>query len=170
MEGGVRTRRVLLALTLVTALCAVWSGWSWYAAAHDGEAAFSRLREHVLREGTQAVQDLNTLDYRDLERGLDRWEAATTGELHRQITAGRADFARQVTKAGTVTRARVLDGAVAELDERAGRARLLFAVRMTLAPPGAEPVDKRMRLIADLTRTSGGWKADALSQAPGSAA
>ena len=107
-------RRLLLALTLATALCAVWSGWSWYAAAHDDEADFSRLREHVLREGTQAVQNLNTLDHRDLKRGLDLWEGATTGELHRQIT--------------------------------------------------------RMRLIAELTRTSGGWKVAALSQAPGGAA
>jgi Mce-associated membrane protein len=163
-------RRLLLVFTLATALCACWSGWSWYAAAHDGEAAFSRLREHVLGEGARAVQNLNTLDYRDLERGLDLWEGSTTGELHRQITGDRAAFERQVVKAKTVTGAQVLDGAVAELDERAGRARLLFAVRMTLAPPGAEPVDKRMRLIAELARTSGGWKVSALSRAPGSAA
>ncbi|MEO3788310.1 hypothetical protein ABGB12_33705 [Actinocorallia sp. B10E7] len=162
-------QRILMAFTLIAALCAAWSGWSWYAAAHDDEAAFSRLREHVLREGAQAVQNLNTFDYREAEKGLDLWAGSTTGELHRQITEGRADFERQVAKARTVTSAEVLDGAVAELDERAGRARLLFAVRMTLSPPGARAADRRMRLIAELTRTSGGWKVDALTRAPGGA-
>ncbi|GAA2731785.1 hypothetical protein [Actinocorallia aurantiaca] len=162
-------RHALPVLTLVAALCAAWSGWSWYSAAHDDEAAFSRLREHVLREGAQAVQNLNTLDYRELDEGLDLWEDSTTGELHRQITGGRADFERQVVEARTVTGAEVLDGAVAELDERAGRARLLLAVRMTLSPPGSPPADRRMRLIAELARTSGGWKVETLTRAPGGA-
>lgn len=155
-----------LALTVVAAACAVWAGWSWYTAAHDDTADFAQTRDRVLAAGTQAVQNMNTLDHRDLRRGLDTWEDSATGDLRTQLVDGRAAFEKQIQEAKTVTTAKVLSGAVTELDERAGRASVLVAVRITVTAPKGEPARKESRMLGQLTRTDDGWKLSALGQAP----
>ncbi|MEV5252120.1 nuclear transport factor 2 family protein [Streptomyces werraensis] len=155
-----------LALALVAGGFAAWAGQDWYGAAHDDRAAYAAQRDRALAAGEQAVQNLNTLDHRDLDRGLDLWEASTTGELHEQLTSGRDGFADQVKGARTVSTARVLSGAVTELDDRAGRARVLVALRVTVRAADGTRTDKDSRMLGELTRTDGRWKLSALGQAP----
>jgi Mce-associated membrane protein len=155
-----------LALALAAAVAAAWAGWSWYGAAHDGDAAFARTRDTVLAAGEQAVQNMNTLDYASVDHGLDVWEASTTGDLHTQLVQGRADFTKQVEQAQTVSTAKVLDGAVTELDTRTGKASVMIALRITVEAPKADPSVKESRLLGELTRTASGWKLSALGQAP----
>jgi Mce-associated membrane protein len=155
-----------LALFAVAVVAAALTGWSWYGAAHDDDAAFARTRDTVLAAGEQAVQNLNTLDHADVDHGLDVWEGSTTGDLHTQLVQGRSDFARQVRQAGTVSTARVLSGAVTELDARTGRASVMVALRITVTAPDGKPAVKESRLLGELTRTSAGWKLSALGQAP----
>ncbi|MFD5658340.1 hypothetical protein [Streptomyces hirsutus] len=157
---------VLLALTLTAGGFAAWAGQDWYRAAHDDRAAYAEQRDKALAAGEQAVQNLNTLDHRNLDRGLDLWEASTTGELHEQLTSGRTEFAEQVKAAETVTTARVLSGAVTEIDDRAGRARVLIALRVTVEAADGAKTDKDSRMLGELTRTEGRWKLSALGQAP----
>jgi Mce-associated membrane protein len=159
-----------LALALTAGGTAAWAGTDWYRAAHDESAAYALQRDRALAAGEQAVQNLNTLDHRQVDDGLDLWESSTTGDLHEQLVDGRAAFAKQVKAAGTTTTARVLSGAVTELDERAGRARVLVALRVTVrASTGS--TDKDSRMLGELTRTGGRWKLSDLGQAPvGSAA
>ncbi|MFD0684255.1 hypothetical protein [Actinomadura fibrosa] len=166
VPGGDTLVRTAAALAVLAALFAAWAGRSWYAAAHDASHAYSRTREDVLQSGEQAIQNLNTLDYRALGPGLKSWQDSTTSDLYQQITQGRAGFEEQVRKARTITSARILEGAVAELDERSGRARVLVAVRITVTPPDGKPVTKQNRLVGELTRTGAGWKLSALGQAP----
>ncbi|MFG1806430.1 nuclear transport factor 2 family protein [Streptomyces sp. NPDC049040] len=165
-----RPRRPLLAaalaLAVAAALTAALTGWSWYGAAHDGDAAFARNRDAVLAAGEQAVQNLNTLDHNDLDHGLDIWEDSTTGDLHSQLAQGRADFAKQVQQAQTVSTAKVLSGAVTELDTRTGKAGVMIALRITVQAPKAKPAVKESRMLGELTRTADGWKLSALGQAP----
>ncbi|WP_217143672.1 nuclear transport factor 2 family protein [Streptomyces sp. AC627_RSS907] len=167
---GPAGRRALTATALTLALVAggfaAWGGWDWYDAAHDESAAYAVQRDEALAAGEQAVQNLNTLDHRHLDRGLDLWESSTTGELHDQLVTGRDEFAAQVKTAKTVTTARVLSGAVTELDDRAGRARVLVALRVTVKAPDAESTDKDSRMLGELTRTGDRWKLSALGQAP----
>ena len=85
---------VAIALVVIAAGCAGWFGWSWYHAQHSASAASARLRDQVLREGEQAVQNFNTLDYRHLSQGLSLWQASSTGTLHSEITAGQAQSSR----------------------------------------------------------------------------
>ncbi len=158
--------RLAAGLVVLAAVCALWSGWSWYAAAHDGSAAYARARDQVLAAGEQAVQNLNTLDHADLTHGLDLWEGSTTGDLHTQLVQGRADFEKQVQQAQTVSTARVLSGAVTELDDRAGRASVMIALRITVQAPKSAPAAKESRMLGELTRTPDGWKLSALGQAP----
>lgn len=167
--GGRRPAPLLLAalaLVLAAAVAAGLTGWSWYGAAHDGDAAFARTRDTALAAGEQAVQNMNTLDHADLEHGLDVWESSTTGDLHSQLVQGRADFEKQVAQAQTVSTAKVLSGAVTELDTRTGRASVMIALEITVTAPKSKPSVKESRLLGELTRTPAGWKLSALGQAP----
>ncbi|MFG2820860.1 hypothetical protein ACGFX4_15695 [Kitasatospora sp. NPDC048365] len=155
-----------VALLVAAAVAAAWTGWSWYSAAHDDTAAYARSRDQALAAGEQAIQNMNTLDHADLARGLDLWEASTTGDLHEQLVQGRTEFGKQVTQAQTVSTAKVLAGAVTELDERSGRAAVLVALRITVQAPKQQPAVKDSRLLGELTRTPTGWKLSALGQAP----
>ena len=163
-------RRPLLAtavaLAVAAAVAAALTGWSWYGAAHDGDASFARTRDTVLAAGEQAVQNMNTLDHSDLDHGLDIWEASTTGDLHSQLVQGRADFEKQVQQAQTVSTAKILSGAVTELDTRTGKAGVMIALRITVEAPKSKPAVKESRMLGELTRTPDGWKLSALGQAP----
>ncbi|MEU6120360.1 hypothetical protein [Streptomyces sp. NPDC047123] len=170
---GVRARlgaspvtALALALALIAGGFAAWTGWGWYRAAHDDSTGYAEQRDAALAAGEQAVQNLNTLDHRGIDRGLDLWESSTTGELHEQLVSGRDKFAAQVKTAKTVTTAKVLSGALTELDDRAGRARVLVALRVTVKAPGDASTDKDSRMLGELTRTDGDWKLSALGQAP----
>ncbi|MFJ4711966.1 nuclear transport factor 2 family protein [Streptomyces sp. NPDC088785] len=156
---------VALVLSLVAGGFAVWGGWSWYGAAHDDTASFAAARDEALESGEQAVQNLNTLDHQKLAGGLDLWESSTTGALHSQLVKGRPEFEKQVRSAKTVSTAKVLDGAVTELDERAGKARVMVALRITVKAAGQKATDKDSRMLGELTRTDGHWKLSALAQA-----
>ncbi|MBO2464842.1 nuclear transport factor 2 family protein [Actinomadura violacea] len=159
-------QRTAACLAVLAALFAAWAGQNWYTAAHDGAHAYSRTRDAVLQSAEQGVQNLSTLDYRDVDTGLATWLDSTTGDLHQQIAQGRTGFTDQVRKARTVTTAKILDAAVSELDERSGKASVLVAVETTVTPPGGTPVTKQNRLEGRLARTPGGWKLSDLGQAP----
>lgn len=168
VRAGARNPLVIVALAL--AVCAAgaagWGGWLRYEATHDDAASFALTRDDALAAGEQAVQNMNTLDHRSLEKGLDSWEQSTTGDLHSQLVDGRDAFAEQIAAAKTVSTAKVLSGAVTELDQRAGRAGVMVAIRVTVTAPKGEPAVKESRLLGSLTRTADGWKLSALGQAP----
>ncbi|MEW1929378.1 hypothetical protein [Streptomyces sp. NPDC088360] len=162
-----RTKLLLASAAAAFALgFAGWAGSTWYAAAHDDSARFAQTRDEVLAAGEQAALNMNTLDHRDLERGLDTWEQSATGSLLDELRKGRPEFEKQVRTARTVTTAEVLSGAVTELDEREGRAGVLIAMRITVDPPKKKPSTKESRLLGELTRTGDGWKLSGLGQAP----
>ncbi|KQX92941.1 hypothetical protein EES45_04165 [Streptomyces sp. ADI97-07] len=164
------TRNPLVAaaivLTVAAAGAAGWGGWSRYDAAHDDSAAYAQARDDALAAGEQAVQNMNTLDHAELDEGLDSWEDSTTGDLHKQLVDGREAFVEQIEAAKTVSTATVLSGAVTELDDRAGRAGVMVALRVTVTAPEGEPAVKESRMLGQLTRTADGWKLSALGQAP----
>ncbi|MCK8680633.1 nuclear transport factor 2 family protein [Streptomyces lichenis] len=160
------TRLALLAALLLAAGFAAWSSADWYAAAHDERVAYSRQRDAALDAAEQGVRNLNTLDHAELEQGLALWEESATGELLKELKGSRAEFTRQVRSARTATSARVLSGALTELDDRAGRARAMVAVRITVRTPDRKSAVKDSRMLTELTRTGGGWKLSALGQAP----
>ncbi|XVQ09105.1 hypothetical protein ACQP1W_42235 [Spirillospora sp. CA-255316] len=159
-------RTVALALVVVAAVCAAWFGWSWYGAAHDEALHYSSARDEALHAGEQAIQNLNTLDYRSLDEGLKVWQDSSTSQLYQQIVQGRQGFEQAVRKAQTITSAKVLDAAVTELDQHAGKASVIVALQVTVTPPKGDPTVKKTRLMGQLTRTSTGWKLSALAPAP----
>lgn len=169
-EDTARLPRVLLtaAVALLVAATAVagWFGVAWFRAANDDSLAYSRVRDEVNRVGQAAVVTMNTLDYREVDQGLADWEAATTGGLHDEVVKGKETSRDAIVAAQSVTKATVLSSAVAELDDRAGQASILVALKVNVTVKGEEPTDKFMRLAAKLQRTGSGWKLYEIGQVP----
>jgi Mce-associated membrane protein len=159
------TRVIAVVVVLATA-AAGWFGMSWYRAAHDESLAAGVARDTVLQDAQQATINLNTLDYRRVQDGLALWEQSATGSLLDEVLANRATYARVITDSKTTTTARTLDGAVAELDERAGTARVLVGVDVTAQREQGEPSCVRRRIQLEMRRTAGPvsvWKVDKLA-------
>jgi Mce-associated membrane protein len=157
-------------LVVLAAGFAGWAGWSWYSAAHTSPPVAAQLRDQVLQAGEQAVQNFNTLDYRNVAHGLALWEQSSTGTLHSEIVAGRAQFVHDIQQTKTVTTARILDGALTSLNVRSGTASIIVAVQITVTPVKGAPAVKQSRLAGRLTRTTAGWKLSALGAVPVGAA
>jgi Mce-associated membrane protein len=109
---------------------------------------------------------MNTLDYRKVDEGLKDWETATTGGLHDEVVKGKASSRDAIVAAESVTQPTVLSSAVSELDDRAGQASVLVALRVRVTVKGEEPKDKFMRLAGKLQRTDDGWKLYEIGQVP----
>lgn len=167
IRDRVATRPLLstaVAMVIVAAGCAVYFGGSWYAAAHDESLRYSQLRDSAQHSGEQAVQNLNSLDYRHVDQGLNIWLQSSTGDLHNSISSGRATFTAQVRKAKTVTTAKVLDSAITQLDDHAGTAEIIVALQITVTPATGKPATKQTRLLGELTRTGATWKLSKIGQ------
>ena len=91
------------------------------------------------------------------------WEQSSTGPALDEFRQNRAAYAKAVTDSKRSTVATVPDAAVSELDERAGVARVLVGVDVTVTPDGQAPVVTRQRLPLEMTRTDGGWKVSKLN-------
>ncbi|RCW46787.1 Mce-associated membrane protein [Halopolyspora algeriensis] len=157
-----RSRVALLVAALLLAASAGSAGVSWAMAESDESIDLAVAREQALQDGRQAIINFNTLDHRNLKEGLDRWERSSTGALHEQVKRGRQANAERIKKAKTSTTARVLDAALTELNTRAGKARMIAVVKVTVRKKGEKPADKRSRYKAELTRVDGTWKLSSL--------
>jgi Mce-associated membrane protein len=155
-----------VALVVAAAAVAGWFGVAWANAAGDDSLAYSRTRDEVNRVGQAAIVTMNNLNYRTVDQGLKDWETATTGALHDEIVKGKASSRDAIVAAESVTRATVLSSAVAELDDRAGQASVLVALKVNVQVKGQKPADKYMRLAGKLQRTDDGWKLYEIGQVP----
>lgn len=155
---------VAIVLVVIAAGSAAWFGWKWYSAAHSSSLNSARVRDQALQQGEQAVENFNTMDYRNVTAGLKLWENSSTGELLRAISTGQAQFISKVHKYKTDTTATVLDAALTSLTART--AGIIAAVQLTVVPASGRPVTKRTEIVGDLQLTTDGWKLSALGQAP----
>ncbi|MGH3764893.1 MAG: hypothetical protein ACRDS0_26585 [Pseudonocardiaceae bacterium] len=159
---------VIAAPAVLAVGTAGWFGGSWYRAAHDELLAGGIARDTVLQDAQQATINLNTLDYRRVQDGLQLWEQSATGSLLDEVRANRTTYAQAITDSKTSTTARALDGAVAELDQRAGTARVLVGVDVTSTREGTEASCVRRRIQLEMRRADPGradtvWKVDKLA-------
>lgn len=159
---------VSMGLVVIAAACAGWFGWSWHqssaSASISPSTAGSAAVAQALRQGEQDVQAFNTLSYKDLAGGLRRWQAASTGVLRQETTKGWSGFAKQVSKAKTITSATILDAAITSLNQHT--AGIIAAVQITVTPAKGPAATKRNRLEGTLTHTASGWKLSSLSVVP----
>jgi Mce-associated membrane protein len=161
-----REVKVMVGVVVLALVFAGWGGWTWLQADNDDSIAYAGTRDEVLAVARTQVATLTTLDAHDVDRGIDKWLAVSTGGLRDELAATDAKTRKTLTDAGTVATGRVLDAAVSELDTRAGSAKLLVSVEISTAKDGAPPVAKRNRFVAGMSRVDGGWKLSALDQVP----
>lgn len=156
-------RRILTVLVAVAAVAAVVLGIFWAMALNSSSLALAKDRDAVLVDARQAAINLNTLNYKAVDAGLNLWEQSSTGAVLDEFKQNRAAYAKAVTDSKRSTVATVPDAAVAELDERSGVARVLIGVDVTVTPEGQAPVVTRQRLQLEMTRTDSGWKVSKLN-------
>ncbi|OLT19365.1 hypothetical protein BJF79_47825 [Actinomadura sp. CNU-125] len=142
-----------------------WSGWSVW---RDDPAASGPAGERavVLRAAEREIAALNSMDGTNVDAGLRGWLGATTGALHAQLRRDEAANRRKIGESGTDAAATVTGAAVTSLDERAGTAEVIAAVRVRLTLKGGEPTMQRKRFAAELARTPQGWKLESLTSVP----
>lgn len=161
-----RPRTVRRALTVAFALAtlaAVVLAVLWVLTLTSLSLALARDRDAVLVDAKQAAINLNTLDYRNVDAGLDLWQQSSTGAVLAEFQQNRDQYAKLVQDSKRTTVATVPDAAVTELDEHAGVARVLVAVDVTVTPEGQPAAVTRQRLQMEMTRTPDGWKVSKLS-------
>jgi len=159
-------RAAAAALLVAAVAFAGWSGWSWFDAAHDETLAYATARDDALRTGREHIAQLTTLDHHDVDGGIARWLDVSTGSLHDELSRTDDETRTTLRQGAAVSTGKVLDAAISELDQRAGTARMLASVEITVAKEGAAPATKRNRFVAQLTRTDAGWKLSAIDQVP----
>lgn len=170
--SGTGSRRGLVGLRIAAVLCVVavvaaaFYGISWAYAAASGSSSKAAQRDEALRVGRSAVVNFNTLDYREVDKGLDLWAASSTGQLHDEVEKGRQENAKRIKESKTRTEGKVLDAAITNLDEQAGKAHMIAVVKVTVTPEGQQPVEKSVRYQGDLSREGEQWKLSALGPVP----
>ncbi|MDQ3827204.1 MAG: hypothetical protein M3325_16345 [Actinomycetota bacterium] len=154
---GDAQQRLTVVLAVLAALAVGLAGWfgvSWYRTARDASLTSGSARDAVLQDAEQATINLNTLDYRRVQDGLALWEQSATGSLLDEVRANRATYAQVITDSKTATTASTLDGAVAELDEHAGTARVLVGVDVTAVRDGGPASCVRRRIQLEMRRSN----------------
>jgi Mce-associated membrane protein len=161
-----RQVKVMLGVVVLALAFAGWGGWTWFRAGSDDSIAYATVRDEVLATGRTQVATLTTLDAHDVDGGIEKWLAVSTGGLRDELAATDAKTRQALSAGGTVATGRVLDAAVSELDTRTGTAKLLVSVEISTVKDGSPATAKRNRFVAGLSRVDGGWKLSALDQVP----
>lgn len=162
-RNGVFVASVACGVSLL--LCAgAGAAWAWSANADSVQRAV--VRDEALQAGRSAVVNFNSLDHEDVQGGLDRWERSSAGPLREEVSNGRDEYAEQIEQQRITTSAKVLDAGLAELDEEAGKARMLTVVQVTARAQDEDPAVQRNRYEAELTRAEGTWKLSGISEVP----
>jgi Mce-associated membrane protein len=161
-----REVKVVLGVVVLALAFAGWAGVTWWQASRDDSLAYATARDEVLATGRAQVATLTTLDYHDVDAGIDSWLAVSTGGLRDELAATDAATRKQLAANATVATGRVLDAAVSELDTRSGSAKLLVSVEISTVKDGSPLAAKHNRFVAGMSRVDGGWKLSALDQVP----
>jgi Mce-associated membrane protein len=160
--------RVAAALAGLGLVAVVVFGVLWWSAVHGSDATTAQDRDDALAAARQIAVNLQTLDFNTVDKGLATWEASSTGPLLEEFRKNHQQYADQIRKAQTVTSARLVDAALADLDVGAGKATAVTSVDVTtdqvVNGVPSLPLTKQVRIQLELIRTpDAGWKADAAS-------
>ncbi|TDD76555.1 hypothetical protein E1293_26985 [Actinomadura darangshiensis] len=158
--------RVAMVVTLIAAVACAWFGYSYRSTSNDDSLAYAAERDKVLATADQAIVNLNTLDYRNVDAGLKIWRDSSTAQLYDEIVQGGSRLKSDIQKAKTTSTAKIRESALTELDARAGKAAVIAAVSISITGADGKPASNLRRFTGQLTRTSSGWKLSALGQAP----
>lgn len=153
-----RAWSILVVLVVLAAGAAGWFGWSWWSAAHDDELALATKRDSVLREATQALDTLNTVDYRTAELDIGRWIEVSTGRFGKELADRKKEQIKQVKKAEMVATAKVVGAAVTELHPRKATARVMAVLDIQVRGKDKQGQPRHSLVEVTLTHIEQSWK------------
>jgi Mce-associated membrane protein len=161
------TRRLLGGALVVLLLLAVAvSGWQGWRMASDEPATASTAgtagRDAAIKAADEALLAFNSIDYRRIDPILDGWSELSSGKLHASVTAGRKAVRREVTRARTVTSARVVRSALTSYDDGAGTATVVAVLAIRSQTEGGKAKTKHTRFAGLLQRSGSSWKLSAM--------
>lgn len=163
IPGNGPARRILVTAAAVVPVLAcvamVWFGASWYRAAHDDGLAMSNTRATVLRQAKQVAINLNTLNYRHVDRGMKLWRQSATGELDKEFSNAAEKYKKIISKSKITTEADVVEAAVESVNMNQHRAVVLIGMDVTVTPEKGESKLRKLRLAVTMQQTPDGWKA-----------
>lgn len=145
-------------------IAVVLAFFSWRSADNDPDRARADLRDSAVIEGTEAVETMNSIDYRDVAAGVQAWQDVSTGVLHDQLVAMTPEDEKLLADQKKIATGRVVQAALSDLTDRT--ATLLVAVEVTVKGEDVtvQPTVKRNRFAADLVLVKGTWKLENLAQ------
>jgi Mce-associated membrane protein len=152
---------VLIALVAAVALAAL-VGTAVLAPRSSDAAARDARRTEVLASARQAAVNFTTLDYRHLDRDLNRVLAGSTGGFRRQFQAGTKDLRSLVAGNRAVSRGEVLEAGLVSDDGDSARV-LVVADSTVTNTASPTPTRRHYRISLDLVQRSGRWLVSDLS-------
>lgn len=169
VEEESTVRRGISATSWVALAVAVLFGISgavaWWSTHESDDLALAKERDAVRIAATRDIAVLNTLDYRSIARGLKSWQSVSTGTLRDQFAGVTAKDQQLLADQKKISTGKVVEAAVLDVDPDS--ATVLASVEVTVrdgSDASAEPVVKRNRFSADMTRSGGQWKISSLQQ------
>lgn len=153
------------ALAVAALVVAVWFGASWLISANGDDAEFASSRDAVVREGTDALKAFTELDYRNPDQFFERALGVSTGDIHDQLAKDRERQTKLLVDGKSVVTTKVLEVAVNQLDDRAGKASFLAVIHASITQ-GEQSAVKPMRFEVQLTRDGDSWKVSGLDPVP----
>lgn len=163
-----RRGRLPAVALLVAAVLVMGSGlFAWWQAAGDEDIARAETRDAALIAGRQHIETIQSLDYREIDKGLKAWNEITTGTMNDQIKAITEEDRKLLADQKKISTTKVIDAAVLDLEETT--ATVIAAVEITVADDPAaniEPTVKRNRYSAGLVLVRGSWKLENIQPVP----
>jgi Mce-associated membrane protein len=141
-------------------------GSLWWSTTHGSAVETASARDDALAAARKIAVNLQTLDYRNVNAGLDAWKESSTGPLLEEFQRNGGRYAAQITQVHTTSTARLVGAGLSDLDATAGKATAVAALDIsTVTPNGGaahQPVTNQVRIELALVRTPDGtWKAAA---------
>lgn len=164
-RSGELGRALELGVLLLAVIALAWGVVAWVRATghDDAEVARAALRDKVLITARSHVETLNTLDSRDLDAGLAKWEAISTGTFKDQLAATTKETRDLLADQAKISTAKVVDAGVIDLEDDAATVIAMVEVTVTDAEdPSVAPTVKRNRFSVDLVKVGGKWLVESL--------
>lgn len=157
---------LLIASLVVVAVTAAYAvvGLVIYLRGTDSTTSkAAHARDAALTAARIDIATLNTLSYKDVQPGLQKWLNVSTGDFHDQIAQQAKSVQSAITTAKMTTVGRVIAAAVTDLNSARTSATVIASLDTTKTPAGGKSALDRNRYRATMRLVDGVWKVADLS-------
>jgi Mce-associated membrane protein len=154
--GRALSRLNTLVIGLVLLLVAVLAAAVTLGKLYVDERSRSGTELDILQAARQHVVNINTIDYRHVDRDTQRILAGGTGAFAEQYAAGMKQLKDAITKHKSVSTCKVLEAGLVSANDDAARV-LVVADSQVTNVSSKEPIPRHYRLQLDMIREGGRW-------------